>query len=104
VETGRKRQQGINDLLAEKREAILQLAEKHGATNVRVFGSAARGEATENSDIDFLVAFEPGYTLWDYIALTQDLEDLIGRRVDVVQERLLRDEIRDDVLAEAVPL
>ena len=104
METGRKRQQGINDLLAEKREAILQLAEKHGATNVRVFGSAARGEATENSDIDFLVAFEPGYTLWDYIALTQDLEDLIGRRVDVVQERLLRDEIRDDVLAEAVPL
>lgn len=100
----RNLQRDIDNLLADKREEILRLAAKHKAYNVRVFGSAARGEATDDSDIDFLVMFKTEYTLWDHIGLKQDLEDLIGRGVDVVHERFLREEIRPDVLAEATPL
>jgi hypothetical protein len=95
---------GIRELLADQREAILRLAERHGATNVRVFGSVARGEASPSSDIDFLVVFKPGCKLWDHIGLKQDLEDLLHRRVDVVNEPYLREELRADVLAEVVPL
>ncbi len=95
---------GINDLILGKREEILRLAEKHGATNVRVFGSVARSEANEASDIDFLVDFSPEYRLWDRIGLKQDLEDLLGRKVDVVLEKRLRELIRDDILRDAVVL
>ncbi len=94
----------IDDLLHDHREEILRLAEKHGAFNVRIFGSMARGEATETSDVDFLVDFPPDYRLWDRIGLKQDLEDLLGRKVDVVLEKLLRKMIRDDILRDAISL
>ncbi len=99
-----KRRPGIDKLLADKREEILKLAKKYGASNVRVFGSVARGEAAEGSDVDLLVTFAPDYTLWDQIGLKQDVEELLGCKVDVVNEPFLRDELRPDVLREAVPL
>ena len=88
----------------EKREEILAIAARHGARRVRVFGSVARGEETRSSDLDLLVEFEPGRSLLDQIALAQDLEDLLGREVDVVTEKGLHWYIRDRVCREAVPL
>lgn len=92
----------INELLKEKREEILRLAARHGAVNVRIFGSAARGEAGPESDIDMLVEWEPQRSLMDHVALWQDLEDLLGCKVDVVSEKALHWYIRDRVLAEAL--
>ncbi|MEP7293689.1 MAG: nucleotidyltransferase family protein [Chloroflexota bacterium] len=92
------------DLLDQRRAEILALAENHGAYNVRIFGSVARSEARPDSDIDFLVEFKPGYGLIDRIALMQELGDLLGRDVDVVRERSLRQQIRERVLKDAVPL
>ncbi len=91
-------------LLKEHREAILRLAAQHGASNVRVFGSVARGEADAASDIDFLVDLAPGRSLLDHVALWQDLEDLLRCKVDVVSEKALHWAIRETVLLEAVPL
>jgi predicted nucleotidyltransferase len=81
---------GISELLKEKREAILRIAAKHGARNVRVFGSAARGEADEESDLDLLVEMEPGRSLLDHAALWLELQEVLGRRVDVVSDRGLK--------------
>lgn len=92
------------DLLRRHRAEVLRLAAKHGATEVRVFGSVARGDADEASDIDILVRLAPGRSLFDLGGLLVDLEDLLGRRVDVVTERGLRPRIRDRVLREAVPV
>lgn len=94
----------ISLLLQEKREEILNLAAKHGASNVRIFGSVARGEAKFESDVDFLVEMEPGRSLLDRVALIQDLEDLLGRKVDVANLRGLKDIWRDRILNEAMPL
>jgi hypothetical protein len=97
--------QGIADLLGEKREEIVRLAEKHGAMNVRVFGSVARGEASEDSDIDFLVTWNYGYlSRWGGIGLSIELAELLGRNVDVVGEDELHCVIRERVLEEARPL
>lgn len=91
------------DLLRRSRDAILNAARRRGAHRVRVFGSVARGEATEASDVDLLVAFGPDRSLFDQIHLIADLEELLGRRVDVVAEGGLLE--RDGhILAEAVPL
>jgi len=90
--------------LNKHREAILRLAVKHGARNVRVFGSVARGTASEASDLDLLVEMEPGRSLLDLVALNQDLEDALGRPVDVVTEGGLSPYIRDKILAEAIAL
>lgn len=95
---------GIEELLKEKREEILAIAAKHGAYNIRIFGSVARGEAREDSDIDFLVELETNRSLLDRIALIQDLEDLLGRKVDVAKLINLRASIRDRVLNEAIQL
>jgi len=95
---------GISDLLSSKRDAILQIAALHGARNVRVFGSVARGEAGDQSDIDFLVELEPGRSLFDHAAILVEFGELLGRRVDVVTERGLRPRIRDRILREAVAL
>ncbi|HOF86480.1 MAG TPA: nucleotidyltransferase family protein [Armatimonadota bacterium] len=92
------------DELATRREEILAIAAHHGARNVRVFGSVARGEADAGSDIDFLVEFEPGRSLFDLGSMQVELEALLGRPVDVVTDRGLRDRIRARVLAEARPL
>src|SRR6266496_3752671 len=94
----------LDTLIKSKRDEILALAARHGARNVRVFGSVARGEAGPDSDIDLLVTLEPFCTLLDQIALWQDLEDLLGRKVDLVTESALHRLIRDQVLEEAVPL
>ena len=91
-------------LLKEKREEILELAFRHGAKNIRLFGSVARGEADEQSDIDFLVEMESGRSLMDLGGLQMDLQDLLGCKVDVVTLEGLRERIRERVLAEAVPL
>ncbi len=94
----------VERLLRERREAILQLAAKRGARNVRVFGSVARGEARPDSDVDFLVDMEPGRSLLDLGGLLVELEALLGCPVDVVTEKGLKDRIRAQVLEEAVPL
>jgi hypothetical protein len=95
---------GIEELLGSKREQILRLAEKYGARNVRVFGSVVRGEAGPGSDIDLLIDLEAGRSLLEHAALLLELEDLLGRKVDVVTERGLRPRVRDRVLSEAQPL
>ena len=94
----------IQDMLRGKRGEIVHLAELHGAHNVRLFGSAARGEARADSDLDFLVTLGPGTSLFDHIALIQDLEELLGRKVDVVSDRAVHWFIRERVMAEATPL
>ena len=95
---------GIDDLLKDKREDILRIAAKHGAYNVRIFGSVARGEADDQSDIDILVEMEPGRSLFDLGGLLMDLQDLLGRKVDVATEKGLRERVRERALKEAVPL
>jgi predicted nucleotidyltransferase len=75
------------ELLETKREDILRLAKQYGAYNVRVFGSVARGDADEQSDIDLLVDMEAGRSLLDLVGLWMDLEELLGCKVDVVTER-----------------
>jgi predicted nucleotidyltransferase len=95
---------GIDELLKEKREEILRIASKHGAHNVRIFGSVARGEASPESDVDFLIEMEEGRSLLDLGGLLMDLQDLLGCKVDVVEPEGLHWYIRDRVLKEAVPL
>lgn len=94
----------LKDLVERKRLEIQALAARHGAHKVRVFGSVARTEATVDSDVDFLVQMEPGRSLFDLVALTYDLEKLLGCAVDVVSEGGLSPHIGDAILAEAVPL
>ncbi|GIU83151.1 MAG: nucleotidyltransferase [Pyrinomonadaceae bacterium] len=94
----------LSELLRKKREDILRVCAQYGAHNVRVFGSVARGEADEKSDLDFLVELEPGRTLFDLGGLQYELEELLGVRVDVVTERGLKSRIREHVLREAVPV
>ncbi len=88
-------------LIQEKREDILRIAEKHGASNVRVFGSVARGEAGPESDIDFLIDVGPVHSSWFPGGLIVDLENLLGRRVDIAEPEMLHWFIRDQVLREA---
>jgi predicted nucleotidyltransferase len=94
----------LNEILREKRQEILAIAAKHGAYNVRIFGSVARGEADEDSDVDFLIDAGPKRTPFFPGGLVRDLEGLLGRPVDVVTEKGLRSRIRERVLKEAVPL
>ncbi len=94
----------LDQLLEEKRGEILRIASEHGAREVRIFGSLARGEADRESDIDFLVELETGRSLLDLGGLQMELESLLGRRVDVVTVRGLKARIRERVLREAVPV
>jgi len=94
----------MRELLERKRDEILRIARAHGARNVRVFGSVARGEAAETSDVDFLVEFDPGTSLLQHGAMIVELEDLLGRKVDVAPEKMLKERVRDRILREAVPL
>jgi predicted nucleotidyltransferase len=91
-------------LLKNKRKDILRIASKYGARNVRIFGSLARGEEREDSDIDFLVDLEPGRSLFDLGGLLMDLQNFLAQKVDVVTEKGLRPRIRDRVLKEALTL
>ena len=94
----------MSPILEKYRDEILDLAARHGARNVRVFGSLARGEGREGSDLDLLVTLGEGRSLLDLVGLKQDLEDLVHRPVDVVTERALSPHLRASVLSEAVPL
>lgn len=96
---------GLKSLVQEKREQILLLAAKHGAFNVRLFGSVARGEETEDSDIDFLIDYDlDRVSAWFPVGLIQDLEGLLGCKVDVVTEQGLKPRIRQRVLEDCVVL
>ncbi len=90
--------------LQEKRDEILAIATRYGALDIRVFGSRARGEEKPDSDVDLLIRLEAGRTLLDIVAIKQDLEDLLGCKVDVVTESAVSRFIRNKVLAEAVAL
>lgn len=94
----------IRELLKSKRDEILRIAARHGASNVRVFGSVARGEAGVESDVDFLVEMDRGRSLLDRAALMLDLEQALGRRVDVANERGLKSSVREQILKDAVRL
>ena len=91
-------------LLDRHRNEILALAKMRGARNIRVFGSVARDEATTDSDVDILVDMEPGRSLLDLTGLQLDLEELLGRDVDVVTENGLSPYLKDRILAEATPI
>jgi predicted nucleotidyltransferase len=95
---------GIEEILGEKREDILRIAAKHGARNVRVFGSVVRGEAKADSDVDFLVDVGPAHSSWFPAGLILDLEDLLSRKVDVVTEESIYWLLRRRILKEAKPL
>ena len=106
MRTGPRREEtmDITQILETKKEDILQIAAKHGARNVRVFGSVARGEARPESDVDLLVEVGPDRTPFFPGGLIADLEDLLGKKVQVVTREDLHWYIRDRVLEEAVPL
>src|ERR687892_2922288 len=90
--------------LRSKRDAILAIAARYGARNLRVFGSVVRGEADAASDVDFLVELEPGRSLFDLGGLLMDLQDYLQCRVDVMTPATLKSRIRERVLREAMPL
>lgn len=90
--------------LRERRTEILRCASKHGARNVRVFGSTARGEGHPSSDVDLLVEMEPGRSLLDLVGLWQDLEDMLGSHVDVLSEGGVSPHLRERIYADAIAL
>lgn len=94
----------LRRLVAARRADVLAIARRHGASDVRIFGSVARGDAGPTSDIDLLVHVEPGRSLLDHVALKQDLEGLLGVRVDVVNLPALYAPLRDAILSDAVPV
>ena len=98
-------QEKLSQLIRDKREEIIALAAKHGAYNVRVFGSVARGEATENSDLDFLIDYDlEKVSSWFPVGLKLDLEELLGVSVDIGAAKSLKESIKDRVLSEAIKL
>lgn len=94
----------IDHILGAKRDEIKRIAARHGASNIRVFGSVARGDAGPESDIDLLIDVGPDTSSWFPAGLILDLEALLGRRVEVVTESALHPYIREHVLREAVQL
>jgi hypothetical protein len=94
----------LRDIIEMHRDEIIKVAMQHGARNIRLFGSVVRGEADEQSDVDFLVDLESGRSLLDLGGLLMDLKEVLGRDVDVVTEKGLNPRIRDRVLSEAVVL
>lgn len=92
------------EILRQKREEIGRIAARHGVTNLRVFGSVARGQAQPNSDLDLLVDVGQITSSWFPAGLILDLEALLGCRVEVITERGLNPELRQRVLSEAIPI
>jgi len=92
------------ETLREKRQAILEIARRYGAHNVRIIGSVARGDNTDTSDLDLVVRFDPGRSLLDHGGLVMDLRELLGMRVDVIDEEAMRPRFRQAAMAEAIPL
>jgi len=94
----------LDELRRTRRSAILDAAESFGARNVRVFGSVARGADSTSSDIDLLVDLDPDRTLMDLGGLLMELQALLGRPVDVATVAMLRPQVREQALRDAVPL
>ena len=92
------------ELLQQKRDDIRRIATKHGACNLRVFGSVARGEARPESDIDLLIDKAPTTTSWFPAGLVLELEEMLGRKVEIVTGKALNPDLRAQVLSEAIPL
>ena len=92
------------DVLRHRRQEILDIAARHGARDIRVFGSVARGDANELSDLDLIVRFDPTRSLFDHGGLIVDLEELLGIKVDVISEGGMRERFRSHVMSEAIPL
>ena len=95
---------GTEEVIGKHRDDVLRIARRHGARDVRVFGSVRRGQATRSSDLDLLVRFRKGADLFDQIHLERELGRLLGRRVDVVTEAGLHPLVRPQALFEAIPL
>jgi len=95
---------GVAEIIGNKREQVLALAAQHGAANVRIFGSVARNEASDESDVDMLVTFPKENSIFDLVALWLDLQDLLGREVSLVTDSMLRDRFQANVLEDAVTL
>lgn len=94
----------LEELRSKYRESVIAIASKYHAENVRIFGSVARGEATENSDIDILVKFQSGASLLDEAGLDRELNKLLGEKVDVIGEDTIRDEFKPFIFNESIPL
>jgi uncharacterized protein len=94
----------IRRLISKNRLQILRLAENYGVIQIRLFGSASHGDDTKSSDIDFLVEYEEGRSLLDHVALKQNLEELLGHKVDLVTAKALHWYIKDKVLSQAVSI
>lgn len=94
----------VEETIKIKRDEIRQIARRHGASNIRVFGSVGRGEAKPESDVDFLVDVTEETSSWFPVGLIQELEQLLGRPVEIVTERALNKDLREKVLREAVPV
>ena len=92
------------DQILTRRDEIVAVARRHGASEIRIFGSVARGDTTETSDLDLIVRFEPGRSLMDHGMLIEELQELLGIKVDVVSEAALRDQLALRIFQEAVPL
>ena len=94
----------IADFIKKNRNQIHEIASRHGAQNIRLFGSIARNEERKDSDVDLLVSMQPGSSLLDIIAIKQDLEELLGRKVDVVTEDSISPYMREEIFRDAVNL
>ena len=94
----------IGDAIREKREAIVRIAARHGASQVRVIGSVARGEARPDSDVDLLVTWSEGTSLLDQAALMLELESLLGRKVDIASDGWVKPSIRESVYRDVIVL
>ena len=94
----------LQQIIQEKRQDILHIAASHGAFDIRIFGSAARGDDGECSDVDFLIKLEKDRSLLDHAAMVVDLEDLLNRKVDVITESGIKERLKKRILSEAVPL
>jgi predicted nucleotidyltransferase len=94
----------VGDAIREKREAILRIAARHGASQVRLIGSVARGEARPDSDVDLLVTWSEGTSLLDQAALMLELERLLGKKVDIASDGWVKPSIRESVYRDAIAL
>lgn len=94
----------VSDVIREKREAIVRIAARHGATRVRLIGSVARGDARSDSDVDLLVTWSEETSLLDHAALKLELEGLLGRKVDIASDGWVKPSIRESVYRDAIAL